>query len=107
MLGIPLDSPEQNIRVEIIGDSMSPTFLNGEIRIFQIVQNTELKIGDIVLAKHPFKKNIKIVKRITKVSRSGSVFLEGDHPSLNESSDSRSFGYIKKENIIAKSKDML
>jgi type IV secretory pathway protease TraF len=33
--------------------------------------------------------------------------LEGDHPSLNESSDSRSFGYIKKENIIAKSKDML
>lgn len=86
---------------------MSPTFLNGEIRIFQIVQNTELKIGDIVLAKHPFKKNIKIVKRSTKVSRAGSVFLEGDHPSLNESSDSRSFGYIKKENIIAKSKDML
>jgi nickel-type superoxide dismutase maturation protease len=97
LLGIPLDSLEQNICVEIVGDSMFPTFRSGESRIFQIVQNMELKIGDIVLAKHPFKKNIKIVKRITKVNKSGSFFLEGDHPSLNESSDSRSFGYVKKK----------
>ena len=86
---------------------MSPTFLNGETRIFQITQNMKLDVGDIVLAKHPFKKNIKIVKRITKVGKSGSVFLEGDHPSPNESSDSRSFGYVTKKDIIAKSKDAL
>jgi hypothetical protein len=84
---------------------MSPTFRNGETRIFQITQNMKLNVGDIVLAKHPFKKNIKIVKRITKVSKSGSLFLEGDQPALDESSDSRSFGYVKKKDIIAKSKD--
>lgn len=97
MPGILLDSLEHNIRVEIIGDSMLPTFLNGETRIFQLIQNIELNVGDIVLAKHPFKKNIKIVKRITKINKSSSVFLEGDNPSLNETSDSRSFGYVKKK----------
>lgn len=107
LLGISLDSHKHNIYVEIVGDSMSPTFNNGETRIFQTVKNIELVIGDIVLANHPFKKDINIVKRITKVSKSGSFFLEGDNPSLNESSDSRSFGYVKKKDIIAKSKDAL
>lgn len=54
---------------------MSPTLSNGETRIFQTVKNIELVIGDIVLAKHPFKEKINIVKRITKVSESGSFFF--------------------------------
>jgi nickel-type superoxide dismutase maturation protease len=107
LLGISLDSIKDYIHVEIIGDSMSPTLNNGETRIFQTVENIELVTGDIVLAKHPFKRKINIVKRITKVSKSGSFFLEGDNPCLNESSDSRSFGYVKKKDIIAKSKDAL
>ena len=84
---------------------MSPTLHNGEVVIFEDSSNHELVIGDIVLANHPFKKDNIIVKRISKFNDSGDCFLKGDNPSLNKTTDSRSFGYIERKNIIAKLKD--
>jgi len=103
--GILLDKHNKLITVTIIGDSMSPTLYDGDIVTFEYRLNQEYVIGDIILANHPFKRNNIIVKRISKINKSGDYFLEGDNPSIHESSDSRSFGYIKKKYILATLKD--
>ena len=103
--GTPLGKYNKLITVNIIGDSMSPTLHDGEVVTFEDSSNQELVIVDIILANHPFKKDNVIVKRISKINDSGDYFIKGDNPSLNKTTDSRSFGYIKRKNIIAKLKD--
>lgn len=57
----------------------------------------ELKIGDIIVAKHPFRLT-PIIKRITKFSTCGKLFLSGDNP--QESTDSRTFGEIDRKDVL-------
>ncbi|HQU82141.1 MAG TPA: nickel-type superoxide dismutase maturation protease [Pyrinomonadaceae bacterium] len=83
-------------RVE--GDSMFPNLKNGEFVL--INPDFEPKIGDIVLAAHPFKKSVKIIKRITEINAENRYFLIGDNPT--ESTDSRSFGTILRKDILGK-----
>lgn len=82
----------------IEGDSMLPTLKNGDLVV--INPNSDLCVGDIVLAQHPFKKSVKIIKRIAEILPDEKYFLVGDNPS--ESSDSRSFGAIRAEDILGK-----
>jgi len=56
--------------------------------------------GDIVLANHPYKSSVKIVKRVAEILPDGALILRGDNPL--ESSDSRSFGSISKRDVIGK-----
>jgi nickel-type superoxide dismutase maturation protease len=49
------------------------------------------KVGDLVVAQHPEKADLRIVKRVALVFED-SCFLEGDNP--QESTDSRSFGCV-------------
>lgn len=80
------------------GNSMSPTFENGTA---VLVKNTKkIKKGDVVLVRHPYKKSVKILKRVAEISDDGKFNLVGDNPS--ESSDSRSFGLIAPEDVIGK-----
>ena len=83
-------------RVE--GDSMFPSLKNGDLVL--INPDFEPKIGDIVLAAHPFKKSVKIIKRIKEITAENRYFLIGDNPT--ESTDSRSFGTIAKKDILGK-----
>ena len=80
------------------GDSMSPCLKNSEEIL--IKQSKNLKIGDVVLANHPFKKSVKILKRISEIDTNGKCFLIGDNP--NESTDSRTFGAISLNEILGK-----
>ena len=80
------------------GDSMFPTLKDGDFVL--INPHVEPKAGDIVLARHPFKKSVKIVKRIREIATEGSFFLIGDN--LPESTDSRSFGAINRKDILGK-----
>jgi nickel-type superoxide dismutase maturation protease len=85
----------QRYRVE--GYSMLPTLKHGEE---VLVKPTEtFQIGDIVVANHPFKQSIIIIKRIGEISEKG-LFLLGDNPL--ESTDSRSFGEISQKNVLGK-----
>ncbi len=74
---------------------MAPTLLHGQIILASRVLQ-RYHIGDIVLVQH---RGLDKIKRITDVSEKG-VFLEGDNPS--QSTDSRSFGWIKSPAIVAK-----
>ena len=57
-------------------------------------------IGEIVLAEHPIKQSVRIIKRVSEITADGRYFLVGDNPL--ESSDSRSFGAVSANLIIGR-----
>lgn len=84
--------------ITIEGDSMLPTLKTGD-RVL-IDKNSAINVGDIIVANHPFKSSVKIVKRLAAIESDGRLFLSGDNP--NESSDSRAFGSVIRSNVIGK-----
>jgi nickel-type superoxide dismutase maturation protease len=80
------------------GDSMLPVLKDGDLVL--VNPYAEPKIGDIVLAQHPFKKSVRIIKRIREISPEGRYFLVGDN--ADESTDSRSFGALSAKDILGR-----
>ena len=95
-LGFVRVEPLATIEVRIHGDSMWPTFCDGDS--IQAVSGKLPELGDIVVAKHPWK-TIHIVKRVKKILSDG-YFLEGDNPDPTGSEDSHNFGPIPSASII-------
>jgi nickel-type superoxide dismutase maturation protease len=56
--------------------------------------------GDVVLAQHPYRRDLKLVKRVEDVLDVGRYRLRGDNPS--ESTDSRTFGTIPRSHILGR-----
>ncbi len=82
----------------IEGDSMFPALKDGDLVL--INPYADLCVGDIVLAQHPFKQSVKIIKRIAEISSDEKYFLVGDN--APESTDSRTFGAVSVKNILGK-----
>ena len=82
----------------IEGDSMLPTLTDGD-RVL-VANHVNIEVGDVVLAKHPYKMSVKIVKRISSVGDDGRLTLIGDNP--DTSTDSRAFGTVSLESVIGK-----
>jgi nickel-type superoxide dismutase maturation protease len=85
-----------NIRIE--GPSMLPVLAHGD-RVVVDPSAIPAK-GDIVVAYHPYKKNVSIVKRIVDILPDGRYVLLGEN--LDESTDSRQFGTIAGKDIFGK-----
>jgi len=58
----------------------------------------EPAVGDVVLARHPFKTGIEIIKRIVEVTDEGRLVLHGDD--ALESQDSRGFGPVSRDLVL-------
>jgi nickel-type superoxide dismutase maturation protease len=86
------------IGVTVAGESMTPSLNIGDRLV--VDPRTSVRASDVVLAKHPFKKSVRILKRVSSIGPNGRIFLSGDNPS--ESSDSRVFGTVSGESIIGK-----
>jgi SOS-response transcriptional repressor LexA len=80
---------------KVSGNSMLSAFYPDQ-KIIGLHWYINLKINDVVIAKIEKRE---VIKRITKIENQ-KVWLEGDNK--KESTDSRTFGWIPKENIIAK-----
>ena len=83
-------------RVE--GDSMLPVLKSGDTVL--INPRAKAEPGDIVAAHHPYIGKTKLIKRIDSIDSQGRFILVGDNPS--ESTDSRSFGSLAKDDILGK-----
>jgi hypothetical protein len=59
----------------------------------------------VVLAQHPLKPDVKVVKRVRHITDDGRLFLEGDQPDPLGSEDSHNFGPVKAEAILAVATD--
>src|SRR6187549_2753357 len=57
--------------IVIGGDSMHPTLKTGD-RVL-IDKTSPVAIGDVVVAHHPFKSSVKIVKRVSSVAPDGNI----------------------------------
>jgi nickel-type superoxide dismutase maturation protease len=80
------------------GNSMLPTLKDGDAVL--IKRRARIETGDIILANHPFKKSVKILKRVKSFTAKGDLFLVGDNPP--ESTDSRTFGAVPLKYLIGK-----
>ncbi|MCB8947523.1 MAG: nickel-type superoxide dismutase maturation protease [Ardenticatenaceae bacterium] len=89
-------------RRRVNGRSMHPTIPEGSLLLLDTAayQRTSPQVGDIVLAQHPFQPQNKMVKRITAVTEDGRYFLQGDNPDPLASTDSRSFGPVRADQIL-------
>jgi nickel-type superoxide dismutase maturation protease len=85
-----------NIRIE--GPSMLPVLSHGDRVV--VDPSAKPEKGDIVVAYHPYKKNVSIVKRIVDILPDGRYVLLGEN--LDESTDSRQFGTIAGKDIFGK-----
>lgn len=77
---------------------MWPTLNNGDTVL--VMPRPTIREGDIILANHPYKSSVKIVKRVAEILPDGALILRGDNPV--ESTDSRSFGSISKRDVVGK-----
>ena len=80
------------------GNSMLPALKNSDVVL--INPKAKLKQGDIVLANHPYKKSVKILKRVKEFTENGDLLLIGDN--ADESTDSRTFGAVPLKCLIGK-----
>ena len=77
---------------------MLPTLKDGDVVLLD--HKAKPAAGDIVLANHPFKKSVKILKRVSGFDAKGDLILTGDNAA--ESTDSRSFGAVPLKYLIGK-----
>jgi nickel-type superoxide dismutase maturation protease len=56
--------------------------------------------GDIIVAQHPYRRDLRIVKRVASVLDNGYCVLEGHNPI--ESTDSRAFGPLPPDKILGR-----
>ena len=80
---------------------MWPTFADGDEIFFESFNKQRLEVGDIVVANHPLKDNLNIVKRIASIDHNERIHLEGDNPDPLSSEDGHNFGPVNKEGIYA------
>ena len=90
------------VQVRINGHSMWPTYPDQHVATFRTVEATQhIPPGTVVLAQHPLKPEVKVVKRVRHITDEGRLFLEGDQPDPLGSEDSHNFGAVKAGAILA------
>ncbi|NEO51001.1 MAG: nickel-type superoxide dismutase maturation protease [Moorea sp. SIO4A3] len=92
----------KRLRFRVTGGSMIPLLKPGEEILIdpRAYRHMPPKVGDIVVARHPYQNQLRLVKRVTLVLEDGRCFLQGDN--RLESTDSRSFGLVDAQQIIGK-----
>jgi nickel-type superoxide dismutase maturation protease len=80
---------------------MAPRLPSGALVVARPIDGTTpLRVGDVVVARRPDRRELEIIKRIQAIDGNGAIFLVGDNPS--SSTDSRQFGAVLREQIVAR-----
>ena len=88
------------LNVVVNGDSMWPTLKQGCTAKFERIDPTSVVVGQVVLLDHPFRPNLRIIKRVQSMEDS-RLFLVGDNPDPTASEDSHNFGEVTVSSVIA------
>ena len=87
----------RRIRVRIQGHSMQPSLMEGDHVL--VIRCTRADPGDVVLFRHPFRTDVRMLKRVQDTTDDGA-FLIGDNP--QETTDSSSFGRVPWTHLIGR-----
>ena len=85
-------------RIRVSGRSMVPLLEDGDV-VF-LAPGRTVSEGDIVVARHPFKTDVILVKYLSELSDEGRARLSGLNP--HESTDSRVWGSVNADLILGK-----
>lgn len=91
--------------IEIVGDSMFPTYKNGETLFgTRLYRKSHLKVGDVILYQMNEEEDTRIVvkriKHIRKHNGELQFFCVGDNS--KNSYDSRYYGYVSENQLVCK-----
>ena len=93
---------DATVHVRIHGHSMWPTYDDQQVVTFRKVAPAEVPpAGSVVLAQHPLKPDVRVVKRVRHLTEDGRLFLEGDQPDPLGTEDSHNFGPIQPSAVLA------
>ena len=89
-------------RYRVDGRSMMPTLHPGDTIWVDVRAYRSLRpqVGEVVVARHPFRVGQRLVKRVHDVHSDGRLELRGDAP--QESTDSRGLGPIAMERVLGR-----
>ncbi len=54
----------------------------------------------MVVAEHPLKRGVLLVKRLARIEEGGRLWLEGDNPDPTASEDSHNFGSVPPDAVL-------
>ena len=87
--------------IEICGNSMYPTYKDGELLLTLPVSFKRIQEGDVLIFKTPYDPNRVVIKRVTyKSSKTKELCFLGDN-SL-DSYDSRNYGFVPYKFVLGK-----
>jgi hypothetical protein len=91
----------ESVDVVLEGDSMWPTFSNGDVLGFHLNPDPEfVAVNDVLLVKHPFKPTVLMVKRLIRIEADGRLFVAGDQCDPTASEDSHNFGSLRPDHVL-------
>lgn len=90
--------------IKVCGDSMYPTYNDGEVIIgTRLFRKSKLKKEDVVLYRCPNEESRIVIKRVYKVKDlSGDLYFYFMGDNSRYSHDSRHYGYVSHRNIVCK-----
>jgi nickel-type superoxide dismutase maturation protease len=92
------------MKVIVKGDSMWPTYNDGDIISCSHFDQVGIKLSTVVVFNHPLKSGVICIKRVAQID-GNKVFVEGDNPDPTASEDSHNFGWISMDSIFALNND--
>lgn len=86
---------KKRIRFRVQGNSMHPLLIEGDEVFVCPQRNTKsvIKTGDLVVVRHPYRTDVILIKYVASIREQGAIYVLGTN--LNESTDSRTFGWIE------------
>lgn len=84
--------------LRIAGGSMAPALPAGSLAWWEPLGARAPAPGDLVLVRHPYRRNLRLVKRVACRQADGGLYLLGDEPAA--STDSRHFGAVPRRHIL-------
>ncbi len=82
---------------------MAPRLPSGALVVARPIDGaTPLRVGDVVVARRPDRISVEMIKRIQSFEGDGAAFIVSDNPAAPGSTDSRVFGAVPRDLILAR-----
>ena len=96
-------------RYQVVEQSMLPTLHPGDTVLAEPYRRGQsvLTTGDVVIVRHPSRPDLLLIKRVKETFDDGSCTVISDNLAEPTAQDSRSFGAIVAEQIIARVTSLL